>query len=150
MAGQVPLVVFPPGTQMHEVRRDKPILFHAIVAVCIGRFEPTAQTPLLQELYKTVAERVIVKGEKSLDLVQALIVSCLFYTPPENFEEIKFYQLAQLAVAVGMDIGMNRKASGKLKPFNLLKEAIKNSPTADPDSPESRRTWLGCYFISVQ
>ncbi|KAL2798600.1 hypothetical protein BJX66DRAFT_35788 [Aspergillus keveii] len=150
MAGQIPLVVFPAGTQMHEVRRDKPILFHAIVAVSIGRFEPTAQTPLLQELYKTVAERVIVKGEKSLDLVQALIVSCLFYTPPENFEEIKFYQLAQLAVAVGMDIGMNRKASGKLKPFNLLKEVIKNSPTADPDSPESRRTWLGCYFISVQ
>ncbi|KAL2812159.1 hypothetical protein BJX63DRAFT_260141 [Aspergillus granulosus] len=150
MAGHIPLVVFAPGTQMNDIRRDRPILFHAIIAVSIGRFEPSAQTPLLQELYKTIAERVIVKGEKSLDLVQALLVSCMFYTPPENFEEIKFYQLAQLAVSVGMDIGMNRKSSIKHKPFNLLREVVKNSPAADPDSPESRRTWLGCYFISVQ
>ncbi|KAL2841696.1 hypothetical protein BJY01DRAFT_217227 [Aspergillus pseudoustus] len=150
MADHIPLVVFPPGTQMDHIRRDRPILFHAIVAVSIGRFEPSAQSPLLQELYKTIAERVIVKGEKSLDLVQALLVSCMFYTPPENFEEIKFYQLAQLAVSVGMDIGMNRKSSTKIKPFNLLREVVRNSSTADPDSSESRRTWLGCYFVSVQ
>jgi hypothetical protein len=144
------MVVFPPGTQMSEVRRNKPVLFHAIVAVSVGPFEPSAQNTLLTELYKAMAERVIVKGEKSLDLVQALLVSCAFYTPPENFEEIKFYQLAQLAVSVGMDIGMYRKSSTKPKPFNLIRDFIKHAPVTDPDSPEVRRAWLGCYFVSVQ
>ncbi|KAL2824815.1 hypothetical protein BDW59DRAFT_147147 [Aspergillus cavernicola] len=148
MSGHIPMVVFPPGTQMSEVRKNKPVLFHAIIAVSVGPFQPSAQGPLLQELYKAIAERVIVKGEKSLDLVQALLVSCSFYTPPDNFEEIKFYQLAQLAVAVGMDIGMYRKSSMKPKPFSLFKE--KNPPASDPDSPEARRAWLGCYFVSVQ
>ncbi|KAL2864954.1 putative C6 transcription factor (War1) [Aspergillus lucknowensis] len=150
MSGHIPMVVFPPCIQMSEVRKNRPVLFHAIVAVAVGRFEPSVQHTLLLELYKTIAERVIVKGEKSLDLVQALLVSCAFYTPPENFEEIKFYQLAQLAVAVGMDIGMNRKSSNKIKPFNLLRDVVKHPPVTNPDSPEVRRAWLGCYFVSVQ
>lgn len=126
------------------------MLFHAIVAISVGPFEPSAQNTLLLELYRTIGDRVIVKGEKSLDIVQALLVACAFYTPPENFEEIKFYQLAQLAVAVGMDIGMYRKAPAKGKPFNFIRDFVKNAPVTDPDSPEIRRAWLGCYFISVQ
>ncbi|PTU22133.1 hypothetical protein P175DRAFT_0434471 [Aspergillus ochraceoroseus IBT 24754] len=150
MASHIPLVVFPPETQMSDVRKNRPILFHAIIAVAVGPFQPSVQLPLLHEFYKTVGERVIVKGEKSLDLVQGLVVSCTFYIPPDNFEEIKFYQLAQLAVTVGMDIGMYRKSSAKIKPFNLIREVMKHSPASDPDSPEVRRTWLACYFLSVQ
>ncbi|KAL4930480.1 putative C6 transcription factor (War1) [Aspergillus undulatus] len=150
MCHHIPMVVFPPGTQMSEVRKHRPVLFHAVVAVAVGPFESSAQAPLLLELYRTIGERVIVNGEKSLDLVQGLLVACLFYTPPENFEEIKFYQLAQLAVAVGMDIGMYRKASSKGKPFNLIRELAKQPAITDPDSPEVRRAWLGCYFVSVQ
>ncbi|KAL4912705.1 hypothetical protein BDW62DRAFT_194009 [Aspergillus aurantiobrunneus] len=150
MCHHIPMVVFPLGTQMSEVRKHRPVLFLAIVAVAVGPFEPSAQNLLTLELYKTIAERVIVKGEKSLDLVQALLVSCAFYTPPENFEEIKFYQLAQLAVAVGMDIGMYRKSASRAKPFNFIRDFVKHAPVTDPDSPEVRRAWLGCYFVSVQ
>ncbi|BCS23393.1 putative C6 transcription factor (War1) [Aspergillus puulaauensis] len=150
MCHHIPMVVFPPGTPMNEVRKHRPVLFHAIVAISVGPFEPSAQNTLLLELYRTIGDRVIVKGEKSLDIVQALLVACAFYTPPENFEEIKFYQLAQLAVAVGMDIGMYRKAPAKGKPFNFIRDFVKNAPVTDPDSPEIRRAWLGCYFISVQ
>ncbi|KAL4791345.1 hypothetical protein BDV19DRAFT_393208 [Aspergillus venezuelensis] len=150
MCHHIPMVVFPPGTQMSEIRKHKPVLFHAIVAVAIGPFDSSAQGPLLTELYRAIGERVIVKGEKSLDLVQGLLVACAFYTPPENFEEIKFYQLAQLAVAVAMDIGMYKKASVKGKPFNLIRDFVKHAPMTDPDSSEVRRAWLGCYFVSVQ
>ncbi|KAL4801983.1 hypothetical protein BDV18DRAFT_147997 [Aspergillus unguis] len=150
MCHYIPMVVFPPGTQMSEVRKHRPVLFHAIVAVSVGPFEPNIQSTLLIEFYRTVGERVIVKGEKSLDLVQGLLVSCAFYIPPENFEEIKFYQLAQLSVTVGMDIGMYRKTVTKGKPLNVIRDIMKQAPMADPDSPEVRRAWLGCYFISVQ
>ncbi|KAL4878311.1 hypothetical protein BJY04DRAFT_229860 [Aspergillus karnatakaensis] len=150
MCWYIPMVVFPVDTAMSDVRKNKPVLFHAIIAVAVGPFEASIQNTLLTELYKTIADRVIVKGEKSLDLVQALLVSCAFYTPPENFEEIKFYQLAQLAVSVGMDIGMYRKSASKGKPFNLIRDFVKHAPMPDPDSPEVRRAWLGCYFVSVQ
>ncbi|KAL6235679.1 hypothetical protein BDW75DRAFT_250653 [Aspergillus navahoensis] len=125
MCHHIPMVVFPPGTQMSEVRKKKPVLLHAIVAVAVGPFEPSAQGTLLREFYKTVTERVFLDGEKSLELVQGLLVAVNFYTPPENFEQMTFFQLSQLAVAIGMDIGMHRKrvSRGRLiqtgKPFNL-------------------------------
>ena len=155
MCHHVPMVMFPPGTQMSEVRKNKPILLHAIVAVAMGPFEPSSQGTLLRELYKTVTESVFINGEKSLELVQALLIAVNFYTPPENFEQMTFFQLSQLAVAIGMDIGMHRKRQprGKQipmgKPCNLHRDFMKQSQSPDPDSPEVRRAWLGCYFTSM-
>ncbi|KAL4742992.1 hypothetical protein BDV11DRAFT_179322 [Aspergillus similis] len=155
MCHHVPMVIFPPGTQMGEIRKNKPVLLHAIVAVAMGPFEPSSQGTLLRELYKTVTDCVFLNGEKSLELVQALLIAVNFYTPPESFEQMTFFQLSQLAVTIGMDIGMHRKrqptwkqiATGK--PFNLHRDFMKKSQSPDPDSPEVRRAWLGCYFTSM-
>ncbi|KAL4975965.1 hypothetical protein BDW66DRAFT_61795 [Aspergillus desertorum] len=155
MCHHIPMVVFPPGTQMSEVRRNKPVLFHAIVAVAMGPFEPSAQSTLLREFYRTVTERVFLSGEKSLELIQCLLIAVNFYTPPENFQQMTFFQLSQLAVAIGMDIGMHRKRIPREKPiptgrpFSLNRESAKQLPTQDSDSPEVRRAWLGCYFTSI-
>lgn len=151
MAPHLPIVVFPPGTPMHEVRRTKPILFHAIVAVSIGAIQPEIQTPLIDDFYKIIAERVVVKGEKSLDLVQAIIVCTIWYIPPDHFEELKFYQLTHMAVTLAMDIGMVHWTKTAKRPFNLMRDVIgKKAFFLDPDSPETRRTWLGLYYLSVQ
>ncbi|OOF90986.1 hypothetical protein ASPCADRAFT_211575 [Aspergillus carbonarius ITEM 5010] len=152
MANQIPLVVFPPGTTMHEVRQKKPVLFHAVIASAIATIQPQVQLSLLNDFYKVLAERVIVKGEKSLDLVQAILVCCNWYSPPDNFEEVKFYQLSHIAVSIAMDLGLYRKAIPKSRPFALVKELIskKSSVVLDLDSPEARRTWLACYFLAVQ
>ncbi|GKZ48776.1 hypothetical protein AbraIFM66951_001015 [Aspergillus brasiliensis] len=152
MAHLIPMVVFPPGTTMDEVRQKKPVLFHSIVAAAIGTIQPQVQLSLLDDFYKVLAERVMVKGEKSLDLVQAILVCCNWYSPPDNFEEVKFYQLSNIAVSIAMDLGLNRKAIPKSRPFAIVKELIskKSSIVVDLDSPEARRTWLACYFIAVQ
>ncbi|KAL4901721.1 hypothetical protein BDW74DRAFT_69294 [Aspergillus multicolor] len=148
MSTHVPMVVFPPGTQMDEVRKNKQVLFHAIVAVAMGPFDPGAQQTVFVEFYRTVAERVFVKGHKSLDLMQGILLSVAFYRPPENYDEINFFQLAQLAVSMGMDIQMYTKS--KKKPFYLIREFAKQSAILYPDSAEVRRTWLACYFTLAQ
>ncbi|RAH77707.1 hypothetical protein BO86DRAFT_450814 [Aspergillus japonicus CBS 114.51] len=152
MALLIPMVVFPHGTKMEDVRQKKPVLFHAIIAVAVGTIQPQAQIPLVNDFYKVIAERVVVKGEKSLELVQALLVCCNWYTPPDNFEELKFYQLTHMAVTLAMDVGLYRKSMPRGKQMNLLKDIIakKSSEVLDPDSPETRRTWLACYFVAVQ
>ncbi|EAW10958.1 putative C6 transcription factor (War1) [Aspergillus clavatus NRRL 1] len=150
-APHMPFVVFPPGTTMGDVRKSKPTLLHAIIASSVGPVQPDAHLMLLDDLYRVLAERVIVKGEKSLELVQALVVACHWYTPPDHFEELKFYHLTHMAVTLAMDLGMNRKMLTRNKPFPIYKELVrKSSFMLDPDSPETRRTWLGCYFMAVQ
>lgn len=150
MAPHLPIVVFPPGTQMADIRRTKPILFHAIIAISIGPVQPDIQTSLLDDFYKIIAERVIVKGEKSLELVQAVLISSAWYTPPDHFEELKFYQLIHLAVTLAMDVGMYRRTMTAKKPFTLKDLMGKKAFSLDLDAPETRRAWAGCYYLSVQ
>lgn len=153
MAPEMPMVVFPPGTTMGFVRRERPALFLAIIAAAIGPFKKEIQLKLLEDAYRVIAERAVVKGEKSLELIQALMVLAIWYMPPDNLEELKFYQLVHLAVILAMDLGLNRKKGGEDKPFSRLREVLLKKPmgsTSDVNGPEAKRTWVGCYFMSVQ
>jgi hypothetical protein len=153
MVPECPFVVFPPGTSMAEVRRTKPILFLAIMGVSVGTFNPEAQLTLINEHYRSIAEEVVVKGHKTLELLQAIMVSTIWYMPPDNFDEIKFYTMTQMAVTMAMEIGMNRRMSVNKKGFNMIRDLIIKKPSGpafDPEGPEARRTWVGCYYLSVQ
>ncbi|KAJ5481115.1 hypothetical protein N7539_007009 [Penicillium diatomitis] len=152
-ATELPFVVFPPGTTMGYVRREKPILFLAILATTIGPFKKEVQAKLLDDIYRLIAERVIVKGEKSLELVQALLVTAIWYQPPDNMEELKFYQLVQFAVIIAMDLGLNWRTGTEDRGMKRLKEVLTRKPkgsSTDTNGPEAKRTWAGCYFLSVQ
>lgn len=149
----MPFVVFPPGTTMGYIRREKPILFLAILAITIGPFKKEIQLKLLDDVYRLIAERIMVKGEKSLELVQALQVVAIWYQPPDNTEELKFYQLTQFAVIMAMDLGLNWRTGTEDKGLKRLKEVLMRKPmssSVDTSSPEAKRTWIGCYFLSVQ
>jgi len=153
MAPEMPMVVFPPDTTMGDVRRGKPTLFLAIVATAIGKFKKETQPALLTEAYKAIGDRVVVKGEKSLEVVQALLVCTIWYMPPDNLEELKFYQLVHMAVILAMELGLNRRGGDRLRPFARLREILIKRPQGaniDLAGPEARRTWLGCYYMSVQ
>lgn len=150
MAPEMPFVVFQPETTMGDIRREKPALFLAIIAAAIGPFKKDVQLTLLNDAYQMIADRVVVKGEKCLELVQALMVCAIWYTPPDRLEELKFYQLVHLAVILCMDLGLNRSRGTEPRPFMKLREQLIKKPPGDMNGPEARRTWLGCYFMSVQ
>ncbi|KAK2781655.1 hypothetical protein FQN53_000446 [Emmonsiellopsis sp. PD_33] len=146
----LPFVVFPPGTTMSEVRRTKPVLFLAILSIAIGTFQPHLQTQLVNEVHRIYADQTIVKGTKSLELVQAIVISTIWYLPPDHYEELKFFQLIHIAAVMGMDLGMNRRTKTKSKSMGMWREIMgKKAIMLDPDAPETRRAWLGCYFMSV-
>lgn len=151
MTPQLPIVTFPPGTTIHDIRRTKPFLFHTILAVAIGPIQPDVQVPLFDEFWNILAERMVVKGDKSLELVQAMVLTSTWYLPPDRYEELKFYQLINMAITLAIDIGMSRRTKTAKKPFNIMRDLVgKKAFSLDLDSPETRRTWLGCYYLSVQ
>lgn len=153
IAPSLPVVVFPPGTTMASVRRDRPILFLTIMAIAIGRFRPELQMSLVHEVHRLFADKVVVKGEKSLELVQSIMLACIWYLPPDQFEELKFFQFIYMAVVMALDIGMGRVTRRKgNKQYGLLREIIgknQNRASFDPDAVETRRVWLGAYVMAV-
>ncbi|KAI9841773.1 MAG: hypothetical protein M1838_003418 [Thelocarpon superellum] len=150
-----PAVVFPPGTAAAEIRKAKPMLFLSLLSIACGPSHPEIQSTLSKENMKLLAERIICNGEKSLELVQALHLSTLWYWPPDHHEELKFYQFIHIAAVMAVDLGFNRKAvPNRKKPNRVIAamwrnhHAMRRCTLADANSIEARRSWLSCYFLS--
>lgn len=146
MCDHLPLVVFPPNTNADDIRRHKPMLFATIVAIASGTIRADLQPKLINEITRILADRVMYRGEKSLELVQSIQVLSCFYQPPERYEELNFNQLIHVAAVMAMDLGMGKRAkrhpSGIWRPYNENKK-----PLTDPNNAETRRCWLGCYYM---
>ncbi|KAL9121295.1 MAG: hypothetical protein Q9187_002150 [Circinaria calcarea] len=151
MAKHMPAVVFRPDVNAGEIRRTKPILFLAILSVASGRDYPDIQQILLREVVRTYADSIICKGEKSLELIQALQISSIWYLP-EDHSDAKPYQLIHMAAVMAMAIGLGRKKRvGKTSFAALWKEGHQHrSQVLDSTSIESRRAWVSCYAISAK
>ncbi|UKZ79220.1 hypothetical protein TrVFT333_006970 [Trichoderma virens FT-333] len=143
MVRHLPAVVFPHSATVMELRKTKPTLFLAIMAAATGE-NHSLQRVLQKELMQLFAEKVIVTGEKNLELVQAIHVAVIWYWPPEHFEELKFYQLIHIAAVMAIDIGLGRKGGSRRGP-----PPFRRNPPPDSTSIECRRTWLTCHFLAL-
>lgn len=161
MISHLPAIIFQPGFTASELRKTKPILFLAIMAVASAE-SPILQKVLQKEMKLTFAEKVMLSGDKSLELVQALNVAVIWYWPPEHFEELKFYQLVHTSAVMAIDIGLGQKFKQRRGivmpeawrpglPPSAIGPVGQNRRWAPPDSTsiESRRTWLTCYFLAA-
>ncbi|OAA39271.1 Zn(2)-C6 fungal-type DNA-binding domain protein [Beauveria brongniartii RCEF 3172] len=175
MVRHLPGVVFSRSTTVSELRRAKPVLFLALMAAAAGE-DNALQRVLQKELMQIFAQKVIVTGEKSLELVQALNVAVIWYWPPEYFEELKFYQLIHTAAVMAIDIGLGRRTNGRMRRNQGMAGGMSfgavgggggcgggggggagwrgdpllrnKAPPPDPTSLEARRTWLTCYYLA--
>lgn len=149
MAVHMPAVVFPPGTRSTTVHKEKPLVFLAVlVASSVGMAPAEMQVELHALLLSTLADSVIGNVEKRLDVVQALLVSTIWYRPPRRYEQMNFYALAHAAAVMGMDLGLGRRTKS-IRAISATSTKPRPTPSQIPlatDSLEARRTWLGCYF----
>ena len=97
-----PATVFPSGASASEIRSKRPILcvigsqnllgfcslytrFLAVIAAAAGTARPALNLRLNQEILQVYATKVALQGQKNLDLVQSILVSSLWYYPPERY-----------------------------------------------------------------
>lgn len=73
MAEHFPFVMIDSKVSVHELRRDKPFLLKAIV-VTASFSQMERQMNLGKEFVQELSQRMLVEGEKSLDLLQGLLV----------------------------------------------------------------------------
>lgn len=104
-----PAVVLPEGSTAGQMRKAKPTLFLAIIAAASGSSNFNLNNSLNQEILQVHADRIAIKGEKSLELIQSMLTTMIWYFPPDNFEELKFYQYIHMAATMALDIGIGRK-----------------------------------------
>ncbi|KAK8048598.1 hypothetical protein PG994_010328 [Apiospora phragmitis] len=150
MIAHLPAVVFPREMTAAELRKFKPLLFLSVMAAASSEVY-SVQRPLVKELTQIFAEKVIINGEKSLEMVQALQVSVIWYYPPEHFEELKFYQMVHVGAVMAIDVGLGRRRNNpksRFVPYTWQNHPLRKDPLPDPSALECRRAWLACYFLA--
>lgn len=141
-APKCPVVVFPPGTTAEIARKEKPLLFLSIMSVAsAGNCAIDQQRQLAIEVRNLLVESAIMKGEKSLELIQALHVTSLWYRAPENYTQMNQNQLASAALTMAIDLGLDRIESSKSSP---------DGPARTWSRMEAQRSWLGCFLLSAR
>lgn len=146
MVPQMPLVPFAPDITAEMIRSTKPILFLAIMSVASGQDYPQIQAALKQEIKRTFADKIVVNGEKSVELVQALQVVTIWYWPEANGDS-QYFQLAHMSALMAMDLGIDRKPKFAPRPNQLIDVPSSKSTILDTGTIECRRAWLGCYLL---
>ena len=149
MCQHLPIVVFPAGTTGGQIRRSKPVLFLSIIAAAICPFRADLQPNLVSEVTRILADRIVYRGEKSLELVQAVQVLTVYYQPPEKYEELNFNQMIHLAAVMALDLGMGKRS--RAPTTAIWREYMdKKSPLPDFAAADTRRAWLGCYYMCAK
>lgn len=73
MTDQFPFVVLPVEMTANDLQRQKPFLLKVILMVASVR-DMAGQTKMAEGIMEHVAQNMILRGEKSLDLLQGLLV----------------------------------------------------------------------------
>ena len=153
-----------------ELRESKPTLFLAVLAAGAESEDPALATALDHEILQEYANRSVVQSEKSVELVQALLISAVWYLPPNKFGQLKYYEYIHMAATMAADIGITTRPSK----LNRSRFAAKNDRSTVPIHPsedfknpdlsmsvrpsqwsegtgniECRRAFLSCYAICV-
>ncbi|CZT22185.1 uncharacterized protein RCC_08054 [Ramularia collo-cygni] len=154
LSPHMPAVVFPPGTTAEHIRQEAPILYLCILAAASSGILPTdISSELTRESIRIIADCVVCNGAKSLELIQAMQVTALWYKPPEKAEQTNFYQIIHMAAVMAIDIGLGKRFNGGKAKRGLGGSTAECPPGAHVISPqnsdtlEARRAWLGCYYM---
>ena len=141
-------VVFPSGAEAEHIRHSKPVLFLAVISAASGTMSLKFHSTLHREVLQVFADRIILRGEMSLQLIQALLLTASGMAP-DDYEDRRFSQYIHMAATMALDLGIDRK---QFHPRSLAKrkeagvDAHKlGSPPLESDSIDAYRTLLGCY-----
>jgi hypothetical protein len=131
-----PTVLLPGDVSLSYMRRHKPVLLSAIFAVASGTIVPQLQSDLALTFARDIAYRVMLYTEKSINLIQAMLVYATWHIRHRDSRDIGFGVYIRSAVLMAMDIRL-RDQSTILLERDLEAQA------------EIRRTWLSCYHAAL-
>ncbi|KAJ5934344.1 hypothetical protein N7466_003891 [Penicillium verhagenii] len=138
-----PLVKLEPTTTAAQLRQTAPVLFLSVISAAAISIDVDLAAVLNREMVRLYADRFFIEGEKSLELVQALLLMMIFYFPPDSPLKLQFYQYAHIASTMALEIGLATK-----RRISQKKPDRKNSEPHDELMAEQARAVLGCYHLS--
>jgi Fungal Zn(2)-Cys(6) binuclear cluster domain len=146
-----PFIVFPAKMTARHLRNTKPTLFLAILAASSIAVDDGLANTLNREMLALYAQRFFLRGEKSLEMVQALLLMNIYYLPPASPSQIQAYQYPHIAATMALEIGIaSKKRIPRRSTQNQTQTQRQSNPVDnfDEQMAEQARTILACYHLA--
>ena len=150
MQRSFPFVPMPPCADFQTWSVERPYLTAAIITASLWG-DMARQIDFAQRTLEYLIVQLLLKGQKNLDILQALLVTFCWYF----FHIVKNPQatnILQLALGLVIDLGLNRvpdrNQAVRLKLFAMRRPIHGRTEKGETLSLEERRTLLGCYYVT--
>lgn len=172
MIPMFPFVPIPSQMTAEELCREKPFLYLNISMIASPN--PARQQELSKAIKEHISDRIIMQGQRTLDLLQGLLVHLAWFiavsrVPQANFSgpidgpgsdsnlppkppangTAQLDAFLHLAMAQAISLGLNQDpCSPKAinQPIPYLSQVDLHRDKISPRTLEERRTFLGCYY----
>ena len=148
LAGACPGITIPKHWTAFDLREQKPALFHAVMAAAAHSKGSALSDKLHEETVYLYARSAFIRGEKSIQAIQALIVTVAYYSPSKTPGQLQIYQWVNMAASMALELGLTSKPRTHEQ---LPKRAIRSlQKISSPEELlEHCRTVLLLYTISA-
>ena len=137
-----PITWVAPQIPASELEHSRPFALNAMVTAACIISEPESFPKLHEATVTLLAKYVFVLGHRSLDLIQALLITAVWCMPPDNIANINIFQLTQAAGAMTVELGLIGRTSKQAQRQDIDQL---NGPLSD-QMMERVRTCLATYL----
>lgn len=146
-----PFVPVPRNTTAQDLFQRQPFLFRTIIQI-VAPQNAAAQRAFTTWFREYIATHIVVKQEKRLDLLQAILLF-IAWSESHYYAESWVTNLHQLAVGLMVDLGLNSHKPSKhvgngANQFEEDAKRLNGFRSRPPHTLEDMRTYLGCFYIS--
>lgn len=103
---QYPIVAFSSHETFDWLRRRQPTLLLAAITAACRASDPGLFRKLHFQLRGSLSEQVMVRGHKSVELAQAILVMVEWYDTPDDMGHLNFYTWIQVAGLMVRELGL--------------------------------------------
>lgn len=136
MVDYFPFVTLPKESSCRNLLQQRPILMFAVLTVA-SYDSVLLQLTLSREFRKVVTVKVM-NGEKSLDLLQGLLVFIAWHHHYMDAQAVSIPMLLQICAGIAGDLGLDSLSTSMRSPLHR----------DDPRDREAKRAYLGCYYLA--
>ncbi|KAF1968204.1 hypothetical protein BU23DRAFT_572572 [Bimuria novae-zelandiae CBS 107.79] len=131
-----PFVLLPRECFCKDLIQQRPILLFAVLTAA-SHDSPQLQASLSREFRKVVMVKIM-NGEKSLDLLQGLLVFIAWHHHYIDLHAASVHLLLQMCVGIAGDLGLDDIPSPTRSPIQKQESWQR----------EAKRAYLGCYYLT--
>lgn len=104
-----PGITIPRDWNVFDLREKKPALFHAVMAAAAHSKGSALSDKLHEETVYFYARSAFIKGEKSLEAIQALLVTVAYYSASKTPGQLQIHQWLHMATSMALELGLTSK-----------------------------------------